>query len=182
MGGLPDLSQLCVGHAPVPTAVKSYNSKNPHMKKSNVPGSIVHRNKWHPLPQSASALIDLKAKVFKEFDKERRGPNLYSMTKLLPILMELGFALSEYTKILPQLVQALLKTETGLGIQSTQRTTRQGQAENILKTLYRHSWTCAPPRCDAHEGQQFRNDLEQAMKQGIPNKATYDHWYGRVTS
>tara|TARA_B100001094_G_scaffold68405_1_gene64739 strand:- start:6793 stop:7344 length:552 start_codon:yes stop_codon:yes gene_type:complete len=181
MHDLPDLSQMCVDHAPAPTAGKTYKSKNPHMQRSHVHPNIVHRKNWHPLPKSATELIDLKGRVFKAFDEESKGPNLYSMTKMLPILMEMGMAMAEYSKILPKLVQALLKTETGLGLVQSQRDTRQLQALNILQTLYKHS-DCRPPKdCkDPLEGARFRIQLQQAMQQAMSDKATYDKWYGLI--
>lgn len=186
MHDLPDLSQLCVGHAPVPTAVKNYKPKNEYMQKNNVPGSIIFRKRWEPVLKAegnASQRVELKAKVFDAFEKESKGPNLFSMTKLMPILMDIGMAMAEYGTILPKLVQALLKTETGLGrIVSTQRNTRQAQALNILQTLYRHSFSCRPELCGPLEGPQFRNQLQQAMWQAMPDKATYDYWHGRVTN
>ena len=182
MHGLPDLSQLCVGHAPVPTAVKNYKSKNVYMQKTRVKDpDIVHRKRWQPLPQSASALIDLKGKVFEAFDKESQGPNLYSMAKLLPILMEMGMAMAMYSKILPNLVRALVRTEAGLGLVQTQKATREIQALNILRTLYEHSNTCSAKLCGPLEGPQFRNQLQQVMQQTIPDRATYDKWYRLVT-
>ena len=181
MPGLPDLSQLCVGHAPVPTAGKNYKSKNVYMQKTRVNLDIVHRRRWHPFPQSASALIELKGKVFKAFDEESQGPNLYSMAKLLPILMEMGMAMAMYSKILPKLVRALVQTEIGLGLVRTQKDTREIQALNILRTRYEHSNTCPAELCGPLEGPQFRNQLQQVMQQTIPDRATYDKWYGLVT-
>ena len=163
MSDLPDFSRLCLG---VPTAVKS--AKPEVMQRERVRPQIAKRRHFRPLPESPTKLVELKGEVVSTFDREKEGPNLFSLKQLLPVMEELGMALSEYGEILDKLVRALLMAEGGgTGLRQFEKRTRRNQALFLLRMLFRHSILCPPNVCDPGEGEAFRERLRAELHKQV---------------
>lgn len=114
----------------------------------------------------------------------RHGPNLFSLKKLLPVLMEMDMdiAMAQYGKILDKLCRAFLNGENDLGLVAPQRRTRERQALFILRTLFHHSLLVYGTY--PSEGKEFREKLKAELHKQMQMEmfpTEFEHFYGQIT-
>ena len=189
MSRAPDLSRLCLDHAPDPTGVKTNktNKKPPNsmrMWQNVVPNYLGIYKSRNKRQEEEEKRRNFRAEVLEQFDKAKRsegdGLNLYSLKVLLPRLAMYGWAMSKFQWILPDIVKALARDkDDSQGLVLSQRETRELLALNILKSLYQHSFDCEEGEgklCYEGEGARFRKLMKQAlMRQHFYNPM--QQWY-----
>ena len=192
MSHTPNLSRLCLEHAPDPTGGKAKNKKPPNslaMWQNVVPpelGVYKSRNKRQAEEQKRR---NFKAETLEQFTKAKTsngsGLNLYSLKALLPRLAMYGWAMSKFQWILPDIVKALARDKDDAGgarLSLSQRETRELLALGILKSLYQHSFDCEEGEgklCYEGEGERFRRLMKRAlMSQYFYNPMQqWDYWW-----